>query len=486
MKAANGRPKTLVPDSRADGGPSRLRKAVDFLVLAVLVWSPLPAASVGAWSLLVLQLAVALAVGAALFAEDKPRLDPHMLPDLPRLKAGALAVFAYLVFQILPLPAAVVRLISPGTYDFQRLYSPHFARLKFLSLSIVPSATFREGLELLTYVLLGYLVIRFITRGREIRRIILVLVGMGVFQSLYGIYEMTVREPRILFYRKVFSLDSATGTFVNRNHFSGYLEMIIPLALGFVLARMDVFSPGTMGIRKRIVLLSSRGAATSLLVLVGAVVMSLGVVLSRSRSGLFVLVFTFFLFFEFAAFHFSRARIRQRWAKRFVQATFLAVTVAALVVGIGSTIERFALDDLAREDRPVFWGNTLGLVGDFPVFGTGYGTFVSAYPSHETRGGPELLLVHAHNEYLEWLSELGVVGTALLLSLLLYPVVRTYLIWAKRRNPEVKGLALGGIVSLAGAGVHAMTDFALHIPANAVLFTVVLSLTFVLGTYRKS
>ena len=474
------------PHSGVEKGPSELRRAVGILVLAVLVWSPLPAASVGAWPLLAIQLAVALAVGASLFVDDKPRLDPHLVPLLPRLKAGILAVCAYLVFQILPLPAALVRLLSSGTENFQRLYSPDFARLKAMSLSIVPSATFREGIELLTYVLLGYLVIRFVTRGREIRRIILVLVGMGVFQSLYGMVEMTVRNPRILFYKKVFSLGSATGTFVNRNHFSAYLEMLIPLALGFVIARMDFFSPGAAGIRKRLLLLTSRGAATSLLVVVGVVVMSLGVILSRSRSGLFVLVFSFFLFFEFAVFHFSRTRIRRRWIKRFVRGTFLAVTVAALVVGIGSTIERFALDDLAREDRPLFWSNTLRIVGDFPVFGTGYGTFVSAYPAYEKLGGPELLVVHAHNEYLEWLSELGIVGTAVFLGFILYLVVRTYLLWAKRRNPEIKGLALGGIVSLAGAGVHAVTDFALHIPANAVLFTVVLSLTFILGTYRKS
>ncbi len=478
--------KIFPPGSRTERGPSRLRQAVDILVLAVLLFSPLPAASVGAWPLLAIQLAVAVAVGAALFVKDRPRLDPHLVPLLPWLKTGALVLFGYLLLQMLPLPAALVRLLSPGTYDFQRLYSPDFARLKFMSLSLVPSATFRAALELLTYVLLGFLVIRFITRGREIRRIILALVGMGVFQALYGIYEMTARNPRILFYKKVFSLDSATGTFVNRNHFSGYLEMIIPLALGFVVARMDLFSPGPMGFRKRIVLLTSRGAATSLLVLVGAIVMALGVVLSRSRSGFFVLVFSFFLFFEFAVFHFSRARIRQRWLKRFVRGTFLVVTVAALVVGIGSTIERFALDDLAHENRPLFWANTLRIVGDFPVFGTGFGTFVSAYPAYEKRGGPELLLVHAHNEYLEWLSELGILGAAVFLGLLFALAVTIYRQWTKRRNPEVKGLALGGIVSLAGAGIHAVTDFALHIPANAVLFTVVLTLTFVLGTYRKS
>jgi hypothetical protein len=64
--------------------------------------------------------------------------------------------------------------------------------------------------------------------------------------------------------------------------------------------------------------------------------------------------------------------------------------------------------------------------------------------------------------------------------------VRSFRLWLQRRNPEVKGLALGGIVSLIAAGLHALTDFNLHIPANALLFTVILSLTFVWGTYKKT
>ena len=97
-----------------------------------------------------------------------------------------------------------------------------------------------------------------------------------------------------------------------------------------------------------------------------------------------------------------------------------------------------------------------------------------------------MLLVHAHNDYLEYLVELGLVGTILLLGTIVYLAVQSFLAWKERRNPEAKGLALGGIVSLAGMGLHTLTDFNLHIPANIVLFTVVLSLTLVSAYYRKT
>jgi O-antigen ligase len=95
-------------------------------------------------------------------------------------------------------------------------------------------------------------------------------------------------------------------------------------------------------------------------------------------------------------------------------------------------------------------------------------------------------LRHAHNDYLEAVAELGVVGAALLLGIILYIAVQAFLVWRSRRSAQARGLALGGIVSLAGAGVHAATDFNLHVTANAVLFAVVLCLTLVMSCHRKS
>jgi O-antigen ligase len=214
--------------------------------------------------------------------------------------------------------------------------------------------------------------------------------------------------------------------------------------------------------------------------------MSLAIVLSNSRAGLVVLVFSFFLFTGLSVLAFGRAGYRELWTRTIVRATVLVVLAMALYIGIGSTIQRFALDNLLHEDRPLYWSNVLGVVRDFPVFGTGLGTFAAAYPAYEKKGGPEMLLTHAHNDYLEYLSELGVVGTVLLFGGVLVLAVRAFLAWRERRNPELKGLALGGIVALAGMGIHTLTDFNLHIPANLVLFTFVLSLTFVTAYHKKS
>jgi O-antigen ligase len=462
------------------------KRSIEYGLLALLLWSPLPAASVEEWSVFVIELAVALMAAAYVLLDVKPSLNRHLPPVLRPLRFFAAGFFSFVALQVLPLPAGVVRAISPGSYEFQRLYSPGFAGKGFMSLSIAPSATLREGLLLAACFLLGFLVLRTVSRGREIRRIIVVLVGAGVFQALYGLFELTREKPRILFYEKLFSPDSVTGTFVNRNHLSGYLEMIIPLALGLAIARMHLLTFGVKGFRERVRLWTSKGVLANVLLLAAAVIMSLGVLFSDSRSGLAVLLFMAFLFLGLSALTFSRAGHLQAWAGKFIRAALVVVTVLAVAIGVGTTIQRFALDDLLHEDRPSYWSNTAGIVGDFPLFGTGLGTFGSAYNAHEKRSAGELEIRHAHNDYLEYAAEAGILGTLLLLGGILYVAVRAFLSWRVRRNTEARGLAMGGIVSLAGIGLHAVTDFNLHIPANMVLFAVVLSLTLVMAYYRKS
>jgi O-antigen ligase len=461
-------------------------KILQYGLLILLLWSPLPAASVGEWSIFVIELAVAAMAAAYILLDEKPSLNRHMPPVLRRLRFFVAGFFVFVVFQALPLPAALVRLISPGSYEFQRLYSPGFVPPKFMSLSIAPSATLREGLFLAACFLLGFLVLKTVTRGRQIRTIILVLIGSGVFQALYGLFELTRANPRLLFYKKIFSPDSVTGTFVNRNHLSGYLEMIVPLAVGLAIARMNLLTFGVRGFREKIMLWTSKGVLENILIMAGIVIMSLGIVLSNSRSGLAVLVFTMVLFFGFSVLTYSRTGTRQVWVRKFIRTAFLIVAILAAYIGVGSTIKRFALEDILHEDRPLYWANTADIVGDFPLFGTGLGTFASAYSAYETRGGSEMRLVHAHNDYLEYVAEIGVLGALILLGGILTIAVQAFLASRNRRNMEARGLALGGIISLAGIGLHTFTDFNLHIPANMVLFTVVLCLTLVMATYRKS
>jgi len=461
------------------------KKIIEYGILGVIVWSPLPAASVYEWSILVIEIAVLVMMAAYILMKERPQNNELLSLSLKWPRYLFVGLFIFIFIQIIPLPNFIVKIFSPNIHSFQNIFSSDFSRIKFMSLSLIPSHTLCEGLELLSYFLLGFLIVKNVTRRRQIMRIFYVLVSMGIFEAFYGMFELYSKNPRILFYEKRFYLDTVTGTFVNRNHLSGYLEMIIPLAIGLIIARIDLFSLAGLKWREKLLRFSRKGFSTNLILSGGIILMSLAIIFSRSRSGVFLLIFAFILFFELTVLYFGRVRQWQKGVKNFLKVSFLIIILISLYVGIDATIERFALDKLLHEGRLVYWSNVTPIVGDFPLFGTGLGTFASVYPAYEESRRPGHLS-HAHNDFLEYLSELGAVGMIFLFGGIVFMVVSSFLIWRVRRHPEVKGLAMGGIVAIVVILIHSIADFNLHIPANMVLFTVVLSLTAVTAFYKRS
>ncbi len=261
--------------------------------------------------------------------------------------------------------------------------------------------------------------------------------------------------------------------------------MILPLALGLVISRIDMFSLAGKRWSEKVAQITAKGFARNVLVLIAAGVMALAIIRSQSRSGVFVLLFIFVLFFELTVFHFSARRYRQAWVKTFLKAAFVLVTIAVLYAGVEATMGRFAKDNLLQDGRPQYWTSALAMARDFPLVGSGLGTFGDVYPAYGTVP-LEGRLTHAHNDFLEFFTDLGLIGFALLLATIAFLVIDGFLTWSKRRHPQIKALGMGGFVSVAAILVHSFTDFNLHIPANTLLFAVVLSLTFATAYYRKA
>lgn len=459
------------------------KKLIEWGILGLIVLSPLPKASVHEWSILVIQLVVFGMMIAYFLMREKPEGEIRLKESLRWPRYLFTGLFVLIFIQLLPWPKFLLNLVSPNSVNFREVYAIDFSGIKFMGLSLIPSHTLQGGLELLAYVLLGFLVVKTVTQKKQILRIVYSVVGMGIFQAFYGLFELYNKNPRLLFYKKIHYLGDVTGTFVNRNHLSGYLEMVIPLTIGLILVRSDVFAVVGMSWRSKILSLFEKSNYRNLLLALGVILMAVAVVFSRSRSGIFLLVFTFVLLLGMGTMYTGKRRHYQKGIKRFVQVVFLMIVVLCLFVGIDATVERFALDNILKEVRPLMWGNTAAIIGDYPVFGSGLGTFAAVYPAYEENVMAGRVS-HAHNDYLEYFAELGVVGGLLLLAGILFMLVVSFLVWKERRHPKVKGLALGGIIAVVNILIHSVTDFNLHIPANMILFAVILPLTLVLVFYR--
>jgi O-antigen ligase len=152
-----------------------------------------------------------------------------------------------------------------------------------------------------------------------------------------------------------------------------------------------------------------------------------------------------------------------------------------LWVGLDPVLARFEETRepgyLQMEGRIGLWKDTLRLVRDHPLVGTGLGTYGTAFRRYQTT------LVgrhadHTHNDYLEFTSETGLAGAALLFLPILYLLIRMIVSFLNDPRRYRRAVTLGCIGSTLALLTHSVTDFNLQIPANALIFAVVLGVGY--------
>ncbi len=455
-----------------------LDRLLDRGLLALLCLAPLTFGSVLKWSVSLLELHAFLLLALLLVKqlrhghEPLPRPDPLGAP----LLVAVLLFYSLCLIQIIPLPPWIVEVVSPEAYALHTALGgarPDAWR----TISIAPYATQQELLLFLAYAAVFTVVVAQVRSRTQYRRIVNLLVGLAVGMVLLALLQKAFWNGRIYWLYPVAPyLESGSGIwgpYINSNHFAGYLEMIIPLALGMLL----YLSPGSSvypetppGSRLFRFLSSSRlggRAAWGML----ALVLVAALCATLSRGAMIACALSFALLMGMARSHRS---LRGRTGLLLVVALLLAVVVVA--AAWGRLEDRFESLDVQHVSRLEAWTDALGLVRDFPLTGSGLGSFEAAfrrYQAHMTGG----IFDHAHNDYLELFTDVGLVGFIPALAALFLFVVSLAGRWRRRQGRFAVCLGAGGLCSLAALAVHSFSDFNLRIPANALLVVVIAGLT---------
>jgi O-antigen ligase len=470
---------------------------------AVLVFVPLPIGSVEEWAIFVFEAATIglflVYLGGEIGARRRAKSqnsgpargwsgeglagveDKRAPASLPRFVKYLLGVFLVVsLLQIVPFPAGVVKILSPRAYDlFLGLVRDGIvAPASWLTLSLAPSATLNEFVLILCYGIFGFLVLRTVRSRRQVEVFVLVILASALFQSLYGMAE-TFSGHEMIFGRVKRGDGSVTGTFFNRNHFAGFLEMAFPLSLGYLLVKARYFAMEKgLSIRQKILWFGQESLQWTLLLGLVPAFIGVGLVFSKSRSGIMVLVVTAVLAAAATASwrEFSEEggegseRGTKRRFGRIVRLVVMIILAAAVWFGIGPVVDRFSEMDIPYEARRLFYENTVEMIGDFPLAGTGKGTYVDAYAVYE-KIDDGLKLSYAHNDYLEFAAENGIVGGGALAAAGIGLALWLAAMWRRRRSSFAKGIGLGAMLGVTAILIHGFTDFNLQIPANAVYFT---------------
>lgn len=459
-----------------------MRKFIFWGVCAVAVFLPVAYGSMEEWAVFAFEAAVALLFAAywlgAKGGERGEGSDAKVLPLF--LKAFLAAFFVLSAISIIPLPAAVVSAISPQAAALRAGLAPlgleAYGGGAWMTLSLAPSASLYILVKYAAYGMFAFLVFRAVRTRKQVEIVFWVLAATAVFETAYGIAQVFGGTERIFSYQKKWSLGSVTGTFINRNHLAGFLEMIFPLVLGYLLAKADFFAMGRRAtLRERIVWFGQEKLQRTIIVGLVAAVIGLGLVFSRSRSGVLIFLITIFLMIIALSAAGtgggeSVSAGSGRRGRRLLRTIGLVVVFAAVLIGVRPVIERFTKEKVTFEvGRPVYFRYAAKIIRDFPLAGTGPGTFVYAYQKYEETDN-RAIVDHAHNDYLEILAENGIPAGGMLWIFLFGVFGIGFARWVKRRDPFVKGVGLGCLGGLAAIFLHSLTDFNLQVTANGALF----------------
>ena len=375
------------------------------------------------------------------------------------LQLPLLAMFVLGAVQLLPLrhPENVgthsIPLVSSLSFD---PYSTRFILVQVVALTIYFAA-----------------VLIFTDTPKRLRLLVRTIMVFGFFLAIFGLTQSFTSPDKVYWVREL-GQAQAFGPFINRHHFAGYMELALALPLGLVFT-------GAIEREKKFIYLFAAG------------LMAVALIMTNSRGGL-ISLFAEVLFLV-ATMGLRKRRHKKRESRFSIPwmrsaAVKAGLALALIVIMLGGVVLLGGEEALSRvvgsvnTDDPTtgrahFWSVTVDIIKNHPFMGIGLGAFGVVYTGYDSRNGM-YRLEQVHNDYLQVLSDGGIIGAAIGLFFL----VNLFRMGFQRRDSRDdfrRGVATGALAGCFAVLIHSFFDFTLHTPANALLFLVLAALATMNG-----
>ena len=384
------------------------------------------------------------------------------------LETCGVVAAAMALLQLVPLPRGVGDAISPHLRSVctQISLSVHGA----LPLSIDPTAGIGgacTAIAALTVFLASAAVfesggVRLVIRGIALTGVVLAAVGIAQDATAHG-----------LMYWRWHPLEEGAppfGPFVNRDHFATWVLLALPLTAGYFAAHTAVHQRTQEGTWRQRLLMALDGRAVWL---AGAIaLMAIALAATMSRSGLFGLSVAIIAAAVLRKSTHERGSGAFRWI---AGAVAIALALGVARFDPGELVRRVAAAPASAANRAIIWRETMPIVHDFWLTGTGAGTYETAMLVYQRSSAGGARFNQAHNQFLQLGAEGG-----LLLSI---PLALALLAcWGRARRALASDASAmywvraGALCGLAGVAAQSLFETGLSTPANALLASVALAI----------
>ena len=424
--------------------------------LGILIWAPLPLASNRLWSqsLLCGMVLALLALVLLQFSRTNPapKLSTPLKKSLPLIGLFSLSLVWISIQSISSLDLSA----SPTDSKHDSLLGWSLLAMFCLTLQLVNSKK--------RILLTGY-----------------ILVGSALFQALYGSLMTFTGYEFSFFIPKDSYQGVSTGTYINRNSQAGYLVMCLSLGIGLMISTLN--DERSVNWRERGRRWLNALLSKKIILRISLLIIVAGLVMTHSRMGN-TSFFASLMIMGVIGLLLSKKATRSMIIL-LTSLLILDVFVVGTFFGVQKVADRLQKTSIEKESRDEVVRNTIDMMQPQLIAGTGAGTFYTAFPEYRTEDIGGGFYVNTHNDYLEFSSEFGLLGTLPLALAVLASLGAGLYAQYKRRNKLLRGIAFGSSMSILAMLIHASVDFNLQMPANALTFMVILALAWI-AVFKRS
>ncbi len=426
------------------------------VVVAVLAFG-----TVESWSLALFELnALVMAVLLGVWQLFDPDFEWRRL----RMALPLWLLLGWALIQLIPFGAWGQHLTVPTAPE-----TVPVDRLRLPTISFDPQATREAAAKLLALAIYFTVALQVLTTPARRLLVTRILSIFGLVISFLAIAQRLAWNGRLYWIRPVSAFVSPFGPFGNYNHFAGVVELLFPLPFAWLVFSRCRFEERIFHA-------------------VAVVVMVAAAVLSMSRAGILTITVQFILFGVVIVLvqHAGGAR-------HLARIPILVIIVAVLLslwIGYRPLMRRFDTIQQGRQEHSVvtrlaYWQASWQIFRDHPVTGVGLGAFPTIYPMYGRASSRYERVEQVHNDYLQLLTDTGMVGGIIALTAWLGLLWRWRRLishrWRLDSRTGARNIAhfWGAAVAVGGLLIHSLVDFNLQIASNALLFLIVTALSLV-------
>lgn len=438
-----------------------VKNFIVYSLCALIIYAPIPLGANRIWASSTIEFGVFIVFIVHLYRAFK--LQINLFPP-----AYSLPVMAPLCITL----AWQVIQMTPGL-------GPLFGR-PFETLSFDPSLTHIMFLKTLSFSAFVWLIFLYIDTKQRVINFSYSIVVSGLFQASYAAW-LNLNDGMTSPIFNVPYADKAMGTFMYQNQLANYLALTLAIGIGLLISQLSLIDSGD-NLKKKARALALTVLSPKMLIRVSLIIMIIGLILTRSRMGnsAFIISLTVISLFAFLFYNRQPKNLRILILSFFI----IDLVLVGAIFGIEKVRLRLMETSLQSETRDEVVRDSIPIIQDYPVFGTGGGSFYSTFPSYhpEPYSG---FYDHAHNDYIQFAVELGLPVTFLLGLMMLYSLYTSAKTMINRNTALYQGVSFGCAMAVVHMLLHSTVDFSLQSPAIGLLFVSILALSFIAGNIPR-